>query len=106
MYALLFRSRWYALAWALFMAASAVMFTTTGAGAWLTGPQVDPRAREEAREHQFSAWAEDDKPSSPDNLGYDPSSPERLRDGTQPRVTLSDADHRSVPFTQDDADTN
>ncbi len=106
MYALLFRSRWYALAWALFMAASAVMFTTTGAGAWLTGAQNDARTREEVREHQFSAWAEDDKPSSPDDLGYDPSSPERLRDGMPQRETLSETEHRTAPFTQDDADTN
>lgn len=102
---MLFRSRWYALAWALFMAASAIMFTTTGAGAWLTGTGSDAQAGKEARENQFRSWAEDDKRRGDDELGYDPSSPERVRDGLPPPDNQPEADRRAAPFSPSDADS-
>ncbi|MEI6642697.1 MAG: hypothetical protein WCL10_11720 [Novosphingobium sp.] len=104
MYELLFRSRWYALVWAVLMAVSAVMFTTTGAGAWLTGTKPDARASEEAREHQFRSWAEDDKRRLGEDQGYDPSSPEVVRDGLPRREDGNDPKYRTVPFTPDQAD--
>lgn len=104
MYELLFRSRWYALAWALFMAASAVMFTTTGAGAWLASGKPDARASTEARENAYRSWAEDEKRHTGDEGGFDPSSPERVRDGLPPRDGTASAERRTVPFSQDETD--
>ncbi|KUR72538.1 hypothetical protein AQZ52_04655 [Novosphingobium fuchskuhlense] len=104
MYELLFRSRWYALIWALFMAASAIMFTTTGAGAWLTSTQSESQTSREAREGQFRKWAEDDRRRSIDDQGYDPSSPDRVRDGTPGREDLVDPSRRPAPFAADDTD--
>ena len=81
MYELLFRSRWYALAWALLMAVSAIAFTTTGAGAWWSQSGPNAQASEEARETEFRSWAEDDKRRIDEGGGFDPSSPEQVRDG-------------------------
>jgi hypothetical protein len=103
-YKLLFRSRWYALAWAVFMAASAVVFTTTGAGAWITSGKLEARAAREARENEFRAWAEDDKRRMDDETGFDPSNPEHVRDGTPPRHDAGTANGQSAPFTRDEAD--
>lgn len=104
-YELLFRSRWYAFAWALCMATSAILFTTTGAGAWLTGTKSDPRAIEAAREAKFRSWAEDDKRRLGDDQGYDPSSPEVVRDGLQRPESGSNPEHQTVPYTPDEAET-
>lgn len=104
MYELLFRSRWYALAWALIMAVSAVMFTTTGAGAWLASPETAARTREEARASAYSAWAEDDKRRTGDEAGFDPSSPEQVRDGLPPRDEMAGTERRTVPFGEDRTD--
>lgn len=100
---MLFRSRWYALAWALIMTVSAVTFTTTGAGAWLTGTGSSSHASEEAREGQFRSWAEDDKRRI-DDQGYDPSNPEVVRDGDARREPGKDPAHQTVPFSDSDAD--
>ncbi|MBX9664890.1 hypothetical protein [Novosphingobium sp.] len=105
MYELLFRSRWYALAWALFMAASAVMFSTTGAGAWLTSAEPNPQASAQARESAFHSWAEDDKRST-GNEGFDPSSPDHVRDGQAPRDAISGPERRTVPFSEEEAEGN
>lgn len=102
MYELLFRSRWYALAWALFMALSAMMFTTTGAGAWYSSIKPDPHASEEARESSYRSWTEDDKRRMGDEGGYDPSSPERVRDGLPPREEAAGPDRHTAPFSQDE----
>ena len=102
MYELLFRSRWYAFAWAMCMAVSALLFTTTGLGAWLTGTTTEAQASEEAHEHQFRNWAEDDKRRLGDEQGYDPSSPELVRDGDSRREDRRDPHNRSAPFTADD----
>ncbi|WP_421852369.1 hypothetical protein [Novosphingobium sp.] len=104
MYELLFRSRWYALVWALLMTISAVTFTTTGAGAWLTSSRPDTRASEEARESQFRVWAEDDKRRMNDETGFDPSSPEQVRDGMPPRQNADGTIRQTAPFAQDDTD--
>lgn len=103
-YELLFRSRWYALAWALFMAASAVMFTTTGAGAWLVSSKPDARTSEELRENAYRSWAEDDKRRSGDENGFDPSSPEQVRDGVSQRDEAAGAERRTVPFNADETE--
>lgn len=103
-YELLFRSRWYALAWALFMAASAILFTTTGAGAWLTSEQPDASATRMARESEFSSWAEDDKRRMNDETGFDPSSPEHVRDGLPPRRDTEVTGGQAVPFTNPETD--
>ncbi len=102
MYELLFRSRWYAFAWAMCMAVSALVFTTTGLGAWLTGTRPEAHSNEEAREHQFRNWAEDDKRRLGDEQGYDPSSPELVRDGDSRREDRRDPQYRSAPFAADD----
>jgi len=102
-YELLFRSRWYALGWALLMATSAIAFTTTGIGAWLTGTSPDSHASEDAREHQFQSWTEDAKRRLGDDQGYDPSSPDLVRDGTPQRANGSNPQYRTVPFSADDA---
>ncbi len=104
MYELLFRSRWYALVWALFMAASAIVLTTTGAGVWWSRSNSDVHARQEARETEFRTWVEDDKRKMGDGSGYDPSSPERVRDGYPPQSDVLSGDRRSPPFAQDDDD--
>jgi hypothetical protein len=101
-YELLFRSRWYALVWALFMATSAILFTTTGASAWWSQIRPDARATEEARETEFRSWVEDDKRKVGDGSGYDPSSPERVRDGFPPQSDELGAERRSAPFAADD----
>ncbi len=101
MHELLFRSRWYAFAWAMFMAMSAVMFTMTGVGASLTSSDSNTRVRQEARESAYSAWAEDDKRRTGDETGYDPSSPERVRDGLPPREDMAGAQRRTVPFSEE-----
>jgi hypothetical protein len=103
-YELLFRSRWYALAWALCMATSAILFTTTGAGAWLTGTKPDPRASEAAREAKFRSWAEDDRRRLSDDQGYDPSSPEVVRDGLPRTDDGANPQYQTVPYTPGDAD--
>jgi hypothetical protein len=105
-YELLFRSRWYALAWAVLMVVSALTFTTTGAGAWLTGTRSAARESDEARERQFRSWAEDDKRRLGGDQGYDPSSPEVVRDGMPRRDDGSDPQYRTVPFTPDDSDAD
>ncbi|WP_298190397.1 hypothetical protein [Novosphingobium sp.] len=84
MYELLFRSRWYAFAWALLMAVSAIAFTTTGAGAWWSQTGPNAHASEEARETEFQSWAEDDKRRIDEGGGFDPSSPEQVHDGPSP----------------------
>ena len=104
MYKLLFRSRWYALAWAVLTAASAVIFATTGAGAWITSGKLEARAAREARENEFRAWAEDDKRRMDDETGFDPSSPEHVRDGMPPRQDAGTTNGQSAPFTRGDAD--
>ena len=104
MYELLFRSRWYALVWALFMSASAIMFTTTGAGAWFAGTNGDAQASRDMHESQFSRWAEDERRRTGDDQGYDPSSPERVRDGIPGRGDVPDPAFRTAPFGADEAD--
>lgn len=104
MYELLFRSRWYALAWAVFMAISAIMFTTTGAGAWFTSSRPAAQASREASENAFRSWAEDDKRRINDDGAFDPSSPERVRDGVPPRQDADGTIRQTAPFAEDDAD--
>lgn len=86
------------------MAASAVMFTTSGASAWFTSPDGNAHMREEARQAAYRSWAEDDKRRIADESGYDPSSPERVRDGLPPREDTGDMERRSVPFSGDQTD--
>jgi hypothetical protein len=102
-YELLFRSRWYSLVWALIMTASAVTFTTTGVGGWLTGTNLDAQASREARESRFRSWAEDDKRTATDDQGFDPSSPERIRDGLPPRDETPGAERYSVTDETDES---
>jgi hypothetical protein len=103
-YELLFRSRWYVLAWAAFMAVSAIMFTTTGAGAWFTSPHPEAQASREASENAFRSWAEDDKRRTNEEGGFDPSSPEHVRDGMPPRQNADGTIRQTAPFAEDDAD--
>ncbi|MFM9935281.1 MAG: hypothetical protein ACKVOL_03675 [Novosphingobium sp.] len=97
MYHLLFRSRWFALAWVLMMAASAVMFTTTGVGALLVGTAPAPSASADAeyRQNKFKAWAADEPMSV---TGTDPSRPDKVRDGIS-RDDYRDSDYNSVPYS-------
>ncbi len=106
MYELLFRSRWYALAWAVLMAISAIMFTTTGAGAWFTSSHPDAQASREATESAFRSWAVDDKRRINDETGFEPSSPEPVRDGTSPRQEADGTIRHAAPFVLDDADAD
>jgi hypothetical protein len=103
MYALLFRSRWYAFAWAMMMALSAIAFTTTGLGAWLTGtePNAKARAEAEARETRFRSWAEDE---AIDEQGTDPSRPDKLRDGIQ-REDYRESEYNKVPYAGAESDS-
>lgn len=104
-YELLFRSRWYALAWAVLMAVSAVLFTTTGAGAWWTGTGTDAHASEEARESAFRSWAEDDKRRMDEGGGFDPSSPEQVQGGPAPhREGAAGAAGNTAPYALEDTD--
>jgi hypothetical protein len=103
-YKLLFRSRWYALAWAVLTAASAVIFTTTGAGAWITSGKLEARVTREASENEFRSWAEDDKRRMNDETGFDPSSPEHVRDGMPPRQDAGAMSGQAVPLADADAD--
>jgi hypothetical protein len=105
LYELLFRSRWYALAWAVLMAVSAVLFTTTGAGAWWTGTGQNAHASEEARESAFRSWAEDDKRRMDEGGGFDPSSPEQVQGGPAPnREGTAGAAGNTAPYAREDAD--
>ena len=73
-YHFLFRNRWYALAWGVMTAVSAVMFTTTGAGAILTGTTAQPGPSKDAANQPVkqNAWAKDE-PAAEEDSDPDPA---------------------------------
>jgi hypothetical protein len=112
-YILLFRSRWFALAWVGMMAASAIFFTTYGTGAMLVGARPAPNASEEAayKQAKFNAWALDENRRVGDEAGSDPSRADLVRDGMSPEVMAADeayrdSQYRSVPFSGSDSSTS
>jgi len=71
MYHLLFRSRWFALAWVLGMAAYAV-FMTSGGSILMSAPSAASesaanakREAEEEKKAKFAEWAQDEKHAAP-----------------------------------------
>jgi hypothetical protein len=106
MYQLLFRSRWFALAWVLMMAVSAVVFTTTGAGALLTATTPRPGTSEAASDAQsrYRSWAEDENRQSTGDQGFDPSRPDQLRDGTARDETSRESQYNTVPYSGSDSE--
>lgn len=74
---MLFRSRWLALAWVVFMTVSAVLFATTGTGAVLTGTAPRSGASEQAPTNQSAPnpWDEDD---ITEDAEVDPAQPDLL----------------------------
>ncbi len=104
MYQLIFRNRRYALAWALFMALSAVMFTTTGAGARFTQAKPEAHASEEIRENTYRSWAEDDKRLISDEGAHDPSSLEQVPGDLPQGEEAAGLDRRTAPILQDEPD--
>lgn len=104
MYHLLFRSRWFALAWVLMMAASAVMFSTSGVGALFLGaaPAPNPSAEAEYRQNKFKAWAADEPMSV---TGTDPSRPDKVRDGYS-RDDYRDSDYSNGSYSSSQSDSN
>lgn len=102
MYELLFRSRWFALAWVVLMTISALMFTTTGPGAVITGTAPKSRASDEASASQirFKAWAEDEET---DVLDGDAVVADQARD-TVSRDEISPASaYNAAPYANADS---
>lgn len=100
MYQLLFRSRWFALAWVLMMAASAAMFATTGAGTLMTATSSQSGANEAASDGQskFRSWAEDDNRRPVGQPEFDPSRPDQLRDEDS-----HDSKYETAPYSGSDS---